>query len=109
MAVVCRSLTLIFEAAPDSLVGTNHWWGSFPIPWKGVVSIKSGPTGAGKVNVWCECDSHVSTSRITFGTNDSYPMKLTDLDPTKLTIGGQTFDVYGEPRIIRIGKDGMVQ
>jgi hypothetical protein len=109
VAFVSRSLTMIFEAAPDSLIGTNHWWGSFPIPWKGVVSLKSGPTGAGKVAVYCECDSHVSSNTITFGSEDSYVIKLTDADPTRLTVGGETFAIYGEPRTIRIGKDGTIR
>ena len=33
--------------------------------------------------------------------------KITNLG-TKLTIGGRTFDVYGEPRTIRVRQDGSV-
>lgn len=92
--------------APESLVGTNFWRGGFRIVGKG-----SGTSGAGKVEVHSDHDNldghDFDNCTISFNKQDSYEIKLTNLG-TKLTIGGQTFDVYGEPRTIRIRQDGSV-
>ncbi len=106
VAVQCRSLTLIFEGAPESLIGTNRWGGGFHIPFTGVVSVKDKQGNAG---FWLsiDCDSHVNTITISYGESGSCQMAITDYG-TRLTIGGQTFDIYGEPRTIRIRQDGTV-
>jgi hypothetical protein len=107
VAIYCRSLTLIFEGAPKSLIGENSWGGGFQIPQRGLTS-KYGGVGAGGFWVSSECDRNVSTITVQCGKNAS--CVLTIAEPgTQLTIGGQTFNIYGEPRTVRIGKDGTVR
>ena len=103
----CRSLTLIFQGAPDSPIGTNRWRGAFQIPFCGVVSVK-GKQGNSGFWVSIDCDRHVNTITLSFGENDSCQMTITE-PGTQLAIGGQTFDLYGEPRTIRIRQNGAVQ
>ena len=100
---------MIFEAAPDTLIGTNHWGGNFPIPWKRIISIKSGPSGSGKVTVQWQLRQSCQHEHDFIWTSDSYQVKITDIAPDKLVIGGQSFDVYGEPRTIWIRQDGSVK
>lgn len=107
VVVQCRSLTLIFEGAPESLIGTNRWGGGFHIPFSGVISVKD---KHGNTGFWVsiDCNKDVNTIAVSYGESGSCQMTITDYG-TKLTIGGQTFDVYGEPQIIRIRRDGTVQ
>lgn len=105
VAIYCRSLTLIFEGAPESLIGTNFWMSSLQIPFAGVVRVKN-DTGAGGFSVSVDCDRHVNKITANYGQNGSCPMALTTSDrQILLTVGGQSFDVHGEPRTIHVGKD----
>lgn len=106
VAIHCRSLTLIFEDAPESLIGENLWYSTFQIPYAGVVAVTNG-IGAGGVSVSIDCDSH--TNRIIFHYGDGRQCPMTIVEPgTHLTVGGKSVDLYGQPSIVRVHPDGTV-
>jgi hypothetical protein len=105
VAMYCRSLTLIFEAAPK--IGDNFWGGGLQIPQPGLVSNYGG-SGVDGFWVSSKCERNVTTITVALGDNGSCVMTMAE-PGTQLSIGGQTFDIYGEPRTVRIGKDGTVR